>query len=162
MKSFRKVSALVVLLLCGTCSLSASGKLGFGFEVGQPTGIAWNYTLNSQNSLDGVIGFAPNGDSRLHVDFLWKSYPFNSPGWSLHYGPGAVFGWESDRGEFNEGDAFFFPDDDVRFAIRGVVGIAYNIPRSPVDLFLDAAPLFILSPASGTDLDLGIGVRVYP
>ncbi|HUL45121.1 MAG TPA: hypothetical protein VLY03_12285 [Bacteroidota bacterium] len=162
MNHLRSFCILVLLVAGSAGTLLASGKLGLGVVVGQPTGLAWNYALDTRNAIDGGIGFSPNGDSRLYADYLWKSYPFNSVGWSLHYGPGLVFGWESDRGEADENDAFLFPDDDLRFAIRGIIGVSYNIQRSPVDLFLDAGPLFIISPAASTDFDLGFGVRVYP
>jgi hypothetical protein len=45
----------------------------------------------------------------------------------------------------------------------GVVGLMYEIPRSPFDGFMEIAPLLIIfSPASGVGIDAALGVRIYP
>lgn len=48
------------------------------------------------------------------------------------------------------------------FGIRIPLGINYMIPRSPVKLTLELAPLVVISPGGGFGFDGGLAVRFYP
>lgn len=141
----------------------AQGKFGAGFVFGEPTGIAWKYRINQANALDGAVGFSPFDRYRVHVDYLWQSYPFHEQRLALHYGIGAAIGFGRTQyvvvnGRYN----YFLRDQEVGFAARIPVGLSYTVPRSPIDLFLEAAPLMIFSPGTGVALDAGLGVRFFP
>ena len=153
----------LVLLLC-ICStnLNAQNKFAAGFVIGEPTGISWKYNMDQKNSLDGAIGFAPVNRFRAHVDYLWHSEPFNEKRLSLYYGPGVAFGvGHTDYIVVNGKNAYLFSDRDIGFGIRGVIGMEYLIPKSPVDLFLETAPIMIMAPAGGFTMDIGFGARFY-
>ncbi len=153
---------ITMMVFCPDQLARAQDKLGIGFEFGQPTGVSWNYKLNQINSLDGAIGFAPDDRYRFHIDYLWHSYPFSEKRLSLHYGPGILFEFGRTRyNQFAESDEFFGPRE-AGFGIRGVMGLTYAIAKSPVDLFIEAAPIIIFSPESSTDVDLAFGARFYP
>jgi hypothetical protein len=158
--------ALFLLVVSATASGLAQnrgGNFGFGFILGEPTGLSWKYKISRANALDGAIGFSPGDRFRIHVDYLWFAYPFHDPAFSLHYGIGAAIGfgntWWVDRGH---GNGYWAGTRELGFGLRVPVGINYGIPRSPVELFFELAPIFIFSPDMGVGIDVGIGVRFYP
>ncbi len=159
----RSAAILVVLCGLGVSQSKAQGQFGFGFIFGEPTGVAWKYRISHIHAIDGAIGFSPFDRFRMHVDYLWQSYPFDDQRLALHYGLGAAVGFGRDEVlAFREGDTFVLQNQDLGFGARTVIGLTYMIPRSPVDLFLEAAPVFILAPDAGMGIDVGLGVRVYP
>ncbi len=151
----------VSLLLAGTAR--AQGRFGFGVIFGDPTGLAWNYRLDHEHSVDGALGFTPFDRFRMHVDYLWRSYPFEERHLSLHYGlGGAVAFGRSGFFIVEHGEDVLVTNENTGFGARAVVGLTYDIPRSPVDLFVEVAPIFVLAPGAGIDLEAGIGARIYP
>jgi len=156
--------SLLLFLAVGSSASYAQGNFGFGFILGEPTGLAWKYKMSRMNALDGAIGFSPGDRFRIHVDYLWNAYPFRDPAFTLHYGIGVVVGfgdtWYTWRGRGD--DRYFARTRDLGLGLRVPVGIDYAIPRSPVELFFELAPLFILAPGVGVGIDVGIGVRFYP
>jgi hypothetical protein len=143
-------------------ALAQGGRFGAGFVFGEPTGIAWKYQMNDRNALDGSIGFSPYDRYRINVDYLWQSYPFNEPRLALHYGVGGALGFGRTDYLFDDGrNTYLFRTQDLGFGVRGVVGMTYLVPRTPMDLFLEVAPLMILAPGTGMGLDAGFGARFY-
>jgi hypothetical protein len=136
---------------------------GVGFILGEPTGLSWKYGISRTNALDGAIGFAPGDRFRIHVDYLWEAHPFTEPALSLHYGLGGAIGfgqtWFVEHGHH---DGYWVTRQDLGLALRVPFGIDYAIPRAPVELFFELAPLLILAPDAGAGVDVGIGVRFYP
>jgi len=160
--SRRAVQLLCVLLLFASAAAMGQGKFGVGFVLGEPTGVAWKYNMNSTNAFDGAIGFSPFDRYRAHVDYLWQTYPFNEQRLALHYGVGAAMGFGRTEYIAASNGRYFLRDDDLGFAVRGVIGLNYRVPESPVDLFFEVAPLIVLTPTGGTGADVGLGVRLYP
>jgi hypothetical protein len=161
-----KTILLVLLLVVGSSAGIAQnrgGTFGFGFILGEPTGLAWKYKISHLNALDGVIGVSPGDRFRIHVDYLWNAYPFHDPNFSLHYGIGAVIGFgQTWFVEHGHGDGYWAGTTDLGFGVRVPFGIDYAIPRSPVELFFELAPIVIFTPGTGVAIDVGIGVRFYP
>jgi hypothetical protein len=155
------VILLVLPLIFPVAPLRAQGRFGFGLVIGEPTGLTWKYRMSHENAIDGVVGFSPADRFRIHADYLWSSHPFVDASFSLHYGAGAALGFASST-YFPSRDGYFVRTVDLGFAARVPVGIDYAIPRSPVELYFELAPLVILSPSAGVGIDAGIGVRVYP
>jgi hypothetical protein len=56
---------------------------------------------------------------------------------------------------------YFFRNQEVGFGLRGVIGLNYLIRKTPLDLFLELAPLVVLTPNSASGVDLGFGARVF-
>ena len=155
------------ILMFVTMTLSsiiyAQEKFGVGFMLGEPTGLAWKYRISQANAVDGAIGFSPFDQYRIHVDYLWQSYPFHDLNASVYYGVGGAvgFGHTSYFVYTNNGGRYFLGESDMGFAARVPVGLAYNVPRSPVNLFAEVAPLLILGPSSGLGMDAGVGIRFF-
>jgi len=145
MKTIRLAIGLIVLItfVSATTTLPAQGKFGAGIVFGEPTGFAWKY--------------------RINVDYLWQSHPFQEPKLSLHYGPGAALGFGRTNYIYvDRGNGYIFRSQELGFGIRGVVGLTYLVPKTPMDLFFEVAPVMILAPGAGTGIDVGFGARFYP
>jgi hypothetical protein len=157
----------VVLLCCSLCLFNADadaqGRFGFGCIVGEPTGLSWNYRMANMSAVDGAIGFSPYDRFRMHADYLWHSYPFSEQNLALHYGVGAALGFGRSDYLVIDRRTYILRREELGFGVRTVIGVTYLIPRSPVDLFLEVAPIFIMIPRPpGFGIDVGLGARVYP
>ena len=159
----RKILCLgLVLLFAMPAALRAQGKFGLGLIVGDPTGFSWKYRMGL-NALDGAVGFSPVDNFRVHVDYLWVAHPFTEQHLSLTYAVGLAAGFgRTEEIETRNGDTFFSRDEPTGAGIRGPIGLNYMIPRSPVELTLELAPILIFSPDGGFGFDGGFAVRFYP
>jgi len=124
------------------------GALGAGIILGDPTGPTVKYWLNPRLAIDLGMGF--NDDFSLYSDILIHE-------WSLLPQPpkGALAGY------FGVGLRYENKDKDDEFGIRAVVGADYWIDSHPIEIFLEVAPVFQVSPDTDTNFDAGIGLRYY-
>src|SRR5258706_15829878 len=127
MKNILSYRVALTVVLAGILLMPAiafgQGKFGVGFVVGDPTGVAWKYKMNSSNVIDGAVGFSPFDRYRVHVDYLWHSYPFNEPNLALHYGPGVAFGFGRTEYIVVSNGRYLFRDEEVGFGFRGDIGL---------------------------------------
>ncbi len=151
----------VLLLVLAVSSSLAQGRFGFGLVFGEPTGLSWKYKLDRSNAFDGVVGFSPEDRFRIHADYLWIGHPFNDGSFSLHYGLGAAIGFGR-TSYLATRDGYFIRTQELGFAVRVPIGIDYAIPRSPLELYFELAPIIILTPDAGVGIDAGLGIRFYP
>jgi len=140
---------LVVLLLVTAASASAqqTRSLGAGFVLGNPTGLTAKYHADPRLAFDLGLGFSGDfalyGSALLHVWDIVPQPPQGKLGLYIGAGP---------RLEL---------ENDPEFGIRTPLGAAYWLPKHPVELFLELAPVFQLTPGDRVQLDAGLGVRVY-
>lgn len=141
------ILASVLVTLGGTAWAQQAGQFGAGVVVGDPTGVTAKYWIDPAFAVDGGVGFS--GDAAFYADLLWHT-------WDLLPQPqkgklGAYVGFgprvETDR--------------DTTLGLRTLAGVNYWVPNHPVEIFLDAGPVFNLSPNRGVDVDAGLGVRFY-
>ena len=156
------LSIIAIMLALSWNQGAAQGRFGAGVVFGEPTGIAFKYRIDSRNGVDGALGFVPADRFRLHVDYLWQTHPFETANLAIHYGVGPAIAFGRTDYVFLRGNAYAFRNQDAGFAVRIPVGLTYTIPRTPLDAFLEVAPLLIFTPGTGMGLDVGIGARVYP
>lgn len=165
MKMTPLISRIVVvfaLIALSSATGASQNKFGAGFIFGEPTGVSWKYRMNSSRAVDGAIGFSPYDRFRVHVDYLWQSHPFTEQRLSVHYGVGAAAGFgRTDYVLVSDGGRYIFREREIGFGMRGVMGLTYLIPDSPLDMFFEVAPLMILTPDAGMGVDAGLGARVY-
>jgi len=162
-----RVVVSVLGSLVATCLLAhdgcAQGRLGFGLVLGEPTGVAWKYRIDHVHAVDGAIGFSPFDNPRINIDYLWHSHPFDESLLALHYGIGAAFGFgRTDVVLVRGNNGTLFQREELGFGMRGVLGLTYTIPRSPLDVFFEMAPILVFTPGTGMGIDIGLGARVYP
>lgn len=139
----------IVMLLSGS-AFSQKDGVGVGIIIGEPTGVSIKNWMTSTTAFDLGIAwsFTDNTDFHLHGDYLWHNFAVFSPKkghMPFYYGIGA-------RVKFS---------DKTRFGIRGVAGIAYIFAATPIDLFLEVAPILDLTPGTDFSLNASIGARYY-
>jgi hypothetical protein len=140
-----------------------NARFGLGFTFGSPTGVAWKYWLSSRTALDGAIGFSPYDQFRMHIDYLVHTYPFESEYLSLYYGGGGAIGTgRTDVVRYWRNGWWITRDERLGFGVRGVLGLAVPIPSTPLDSFIEMAPILVFAPDPvGFVFDFALGARVY-
>lgn len=147
----KKLLTLVCLLAAGTSPLWAqnAGGLGAGIALGSQTGPTAKYWLSGNQAIDAGLGF--NDNLTLYGDFLWHSwrvFPQPAEGKIPAYlGLGAQVGGSAHR--------------DSSAGLRAVAGVAYWLPRNPLEIFLEIIPVLHISDNGGTDVNANIGLRYY-
>jgi len=136
---------IILLLAAGAGPLRAlePDAIGMGVVVGKPTGVTAKLWYGSQ-AMDTGVDFGRT--LTLYGDCLWNSYkvlPQPSKGKLPVY---IGIGWQVS------------PDE---FGLRGVAGIAYWLPRAPVEIFFDIVPVLRLTPGSSGGLNVSAGLRYY-
>ncbi len=158
-----RTACLIALLVLGAGEMSAQqGRFGFGLVAGDPSGLAWRARLDESHSVAGSVGFLPGDNVRLSADFHWQTPFRGNSDFYAYYGPGIFIGYGSRRAYILSDGAYEVIDNGGDVGVRLALGVAYNIPRSPVDLFFEVAPAVILTTPAGGVVDFGLGLRVYP
>lgn len=151
----KKAWLLALVLGLGSVSLAtaqdaagpARGMLGGGVILGNPAGLTGKLWLDSSRAIDAGVGFS--GDAAFYMDFLWHA-------WDLFPQPktgrlGAYAG-VGPRLETRR---------DAKFGVRTMAGLAYWLPKRPIELFVEAGPVWRVAPDTGVEADGGLGVRFY-
>ena len=143
-------STLLIVLFSGI-TLAQSSGFGIGAILGQPTGISAKYWTTSSTAFDFGLGYSFEKNSRmhLHADYLFHTKDiFNSTeNFSLYYGPGARLR--------------LVENGDSRLGVRFDVGIVWIPRNSPIDVFVEIAPLLDIIPETDFSFNGGIGVRYF-
>lgn len=167
--------ALVFLLALGAfAAASAPGarasavgetkRFGLGGILGNPTGLTLKYHFTPKHALTAELGIGWWAGQNFHISVDY-GYHFNltrQPDFDLvlSIGGGLKF--------------FFFyyhyhpywadPDRDYSRAglgLRVPIGLAFNLNRVPLEIFLEIAPGFAFLPWLDGFVDGGVGVRYY-
>jgi hypothetical protein len=138
-------------VMLSAASPAASG-FGAGLILGEPTGLSLKGWLSSKTALDFDLGgeWERRSAVQMNADYLIHSFDL------LHV----------DRGElpvyFGLGGRLAFPEHrDTRAGFRFPVGIAYEFPDMPVEVFAEIAPIIDVAPAGALRWNGGIGLRYY-
>ncbi len=130
----------------------AAQGFGAGMILGNPTGLTLKGWLTSSSALDFDLGEAFGNRSGLQLsgDYLIHNFDL------LHV----------DRGQLpvylGLGGRLEFPDHrDTRFGFRIPLGLAYEFPDTPVELFAEIAPIIDVVPAGALRWNGGVGMRYY-
>jgi hypothetical protein len=140
---------LIALGCLGVSPLRAdpAGKLGLGLVVGNPFGPTIKYWMDSRTAIDVGVGF--DEDPIFYADYLWHN-------WGLTRQPSSgQLGFYAGVGPRFES----IDHHDDEFGIRVPFGMSYLFQRSPIELFGEIVPVFVLSPDTDTEVDAGVGVR---
>lgn len=141
-------------LLAATARPAAAGgrsrgasdhAFGLGITLGAPSGLAGKYFLgDSPMALDFAAGFYDGyyyrGATELHGDVLWhpavlaRTSAFDLP---LYIGVGARF---LDHHGYDYAGRYVPPH--THLGLRVPVGIAFELTRAPLDLFVELAPVW--------------------
>lgn len=144
---------LSALFLVSSSALFAQGKtgdFGAGVILGEPTGISAKWWKANDRAFDLAIAWSTGRNDRFHLhgDYLVHRFDLisvDSGKLPLYYGLGARMGF----------------GDQVDLGVRIPVGIAYQFPNDPFELFFEIVPVLNLYPGTDFDANGGFGVRYY-
>jgi hypothetical protein len=145
---------LTVVTFYGSVGAQDSG-FGLGIILGEPTGLSLKQWVDGNTAIDGAIAwsFGKHDALHLHADYLvhnFKLFKMEQGKLPLYYGIGG-------RIKFEENGH----DEETKIAVRIPVGISYILANSPLDIFLEIAPLLDLTPSTEFDLNGAIGIRYF-
>ncbi|KAF0149737.1 MAG: hypothetical protein FD143_2718 [Ignavibacteria bacterium] len=147
-----KKSFLIFVVLVGFGIInsvrSQEEGYGFGIMLGEPTGLSAKYWLDGKKALNFGLAysFVTNANAlAVHCDYVFHNN--NLVTLPVYYGFGARI-----RAGGN---------DNSFLGARGVVGVLYQFPKEPVDVFAEVAPVFNLFPKTTLHIDIAIGTRYF-
>ncbi|MFA3783728.1 hypothetical protein ABRY23_11765 [Melioribacteraceae bacterium 4301-Me] len=149
-KVFIILSSLFIL-----CSIKITGQekgTGIGLIIGEPTGLIGKYWLNEINAVDLALAYSfvgKNSSVSIHSDYLYHKFDIfpSEEKFVLYYGFGVRIR--------------FVNNDKNSLGARGLAGLSWFNKEYPIDIFLEAAPVFTLLPSTALNLDLSIGARYF-
>lgn len=142
------VALSAVLAATGASFAQGARKVGVGVILGEPIGgdvKVWN---DERTAFDAGVGVS-DGNSAFWADVLIHD-------WSLFHQspPGRLGGYVGAGPQLRTGD-------DARFGLRTIAGVAYLPAGHPLELFVEAGPLFRLTQGGQVDGVGGAGLRIY-
>jgi len=144
-----KITLFIVIF--SSFSFGQSKGFGLGMIIGEPTGISAKYWTSSGTAFDFGVGYSFEKNSYLHIhaDYLFhaKNIFKTSENIALYYGPGARIR--------------FVEDASSRLGFRFDVGLVWIPRNTPIDVFLEIAPLLDIIPETDFSINGGIGVRYF-
>jgi hypothetical protein len=162
------LGTLLVALLAsqGMAQTPLRRPFGFGFTIGDPTGITVKFRTGRSSAIDIGVGKGVIGYPRVHADYLWQFLNlFQSPRMSPYAGVGFVVGVGDKGTSFmfsgNTDSSRWYYTDKVAVAGRGVVGFSYFPVWSPIEVFAELNPIIGFVPKAAFGLEASIGVRFY-
>jgi hypothetical protein len=145
------LSYVTILILFSSISIFSQNKsFGAGIILGEPTGISGKYFLSENNAIDVAIAwsFKKVAAFHIHADYLYHDYNF----FNVKTGKLPIYFGIGGRIKLEE---------KSRLGFRIPVGIAYEFPRAPVDIFVEIVPLLDVVPDTQFDFNGAVGVRYY-
>jgi hypothetical protein len=148
-----KKAAVVIILfgcLAGLSFGESKHNVGLGIILGEPTGISFNMWTSQTVSFDaGAAWSFVNGSFfQIHGDMLFHNFDL----FKVDTGKMALFYGFGGRIKFA---------DETTVSLRVPIGISYEFEKTPIELFLEVAPMLNLAPATEVDIAGGIGFRYY-
>lgn len=146
----RKLAITAVILL--GLAAPARADVGIGVFVGQPTGLDIKIGLQGRSALDIVLGTTRLDEPRAsygHLTYLIllgmaRGQSVNVP---IRLGIGAA--------------VYGFSDDNTQLAARMPFQLGLRFRRTPLEIYGEIALVIELIDDLDTDVDGGIGLRVY-
>lgn len=169
--STRRATLLATLLLTFAAAPASASEIGttrpfgFGAILGLPTGPSIKYYFNERHALDAALGLSFLGGQNfsVHADYLFqfpitKTRAFDLP-FYIGIGGRLVF-WLRDN-EFHRWYGGSEGTGQVSVTVRVPIGIAFNLNKAPVDIFMEIVPGIGFFPGAGLAIDAAVGARYY-
>jgi hypothetical protein len=148
-----KKAAFVIILfgcLAGLSFGESNHSVGLGIILGEPTGISFKMWTSQTVGIDAgaAWSFVDNSYFQIHGDLLFHNFNL----FKVDTGKMALF--------YGFGARIKFADNTI-VSLRVPVGITYEFEKTPIELFLEVAPMLNLTPATEVDIAGGVGFRYY-
>ena len=143
--------ALLLVVLSSASARAESGSFGLGLILGQPTGVTGAYQLSDRTAIDAAIGlgWVDNRRFYLHVEFDY-------------FLPTLISGGSAELSAYLGLGGFFYDlGDDPGFGARAPFGLSLDFTSVPLQLFLEASLLLLLTPDVDLDVRGALGFRYY-
>jgi len=147
----KRIVALAIVAIALHVSASAQDHgFGLGVILGEPTGLSGKYWVSNQNAIDAGMAwsFRRSGFFHIHSDYLWH-FPLKAETdqrFTLYAGVGGRLGIVS---------------HDALLGVRIVGGFAFWPKNTPLDIFVEFAPVLDLAPATEMSANGGVGIRFF-
>lgn len=146
---------LLLILMASVMFLgqnAAAQDRGFGLGVilGEPTGVSVKGWISSQSAFDAAFAwsFRRDGFLHMHADYLWHFQDIVNTSQRVNPYIGI-------------GGRIAARDGSAVVGARIPFGIAWIPSDSPVDIFLEIAPIIDLTPDTEINANGGLGIRFY-
>jgi hypothetical protein len=129
---------------------SGLGGFGLGFTLGEPSGVNGKIWTGPATAISGGLAWslADGGATNLYGDVLWHNFDL----FDLQNGYLPLYFGFGGRLQFEE---------DTHFGLRGVVGLDYIFPSSPIDAFLELVPIVDIAPEGDLTFNATVGARYF-
>lgn len=145
------VPALAVVMAMHS---GAQADLGVGVFVGEPLGLDVKLDLQPRSALDIVIGVASINDGGRDFSYGHLTYLY-----TLTWANGRTVGVPIRLGI--GGALLGVQEDNVQLAARVPFELGIRWKRSPIELYGEIALVLRLIDDVDTDVDGGVGLRIY-
>jgi hypothetical protein len=151
-----RASSVFLLVVLVSGAAEARGRLGLGAQIGEPTALTLEVALTRMTALDLAVGLATFDRDLAYFHLQGVLFPVDLAGGRgsvdvpLYLGVGVAV--------YDTGQRFA---DDVRAAIRLPFGIAVELHRHPLQLFLELAVRVQVVEDAEVDLDPSFGARWF-
>lgn len=127
-------------------------RFGAGLMLGEPTGASLKYWVSDQGAVAAGIGWSleSHDDFHLHADYLYHLFDLIS----VEQGRLPVYFGGGLRVKFRD-----HQDDLIGF--RAVGGLDYQFRDQPIDIFVEAGPVFDVAPDFEVRFTAAIGARYW-
>jgi hypothetical protein len=151
MKTTLKLLTCLLALLVASSAMAQSRGFGLGIIAGEPTGLSGKIWTGPKTAIDFAAAWSVESHQsfNFHSDYLihdFGVFKVDKGKMALYYGIGG-------RLVDAEGDSFI--------GVRVPIGIDYLFATSPLDIFMEVAPVLNLSPDTDLDFDGGVGIRFW-
>ena len=158
------VSFFSFLSLASDQNAQVPGTFGVGAILGGPTAITGKTFLDSKTAVDFGLSFFDNSYTLLYADYLMHFPGFaHTKGFEQligYFGVGGILAITNNTNTSNNG--FIGTNQGaVGAGVRVPFGVAWNMPKTPVEFFGEIAPGISIIPSTSILIELGIGARYY-
>lgn len=143
------IGLMIVLAMSVSAASGQERGFGLGIMLGEPSGINAKLWVSSQNAVDAGLAWSFRNDGYIHIhaDYLWH-FPHlisSTERLVLYAGIGGRLGG----------------GHDAIIGARIPIGIEWWPKDTPLDIFLELAPILDLVPATELSMNGGIGIRFF-
>lgn len=112
-----------------------------GLRFGGATGFSYRYSLSGDRALEGILNWqSTSSASRFRIVGLYEYHKPLVDNFSWYYGFGGSLGSVRYKSYKNADGTTVASSSDLMLSVDGIIGIAYDIPDSPLSISLDAKP----------------------
>ena len=148
MKKTTLLFAIIFMAAAATQAQTYETAVGAKFYTGNGSvgGINIRHSTSEHTALEGSLLFYSGGIG-LEGLYQYQGYVEGVEGLQYFVGGGGLLGFGTNH------------NSETLFALRLTGGVDYKFADAPISVSLGLDPFFQLSPGTGSDLRLGIGLR---